>query len=172
MLELASLPREQIGPFLLLGLNKAADKEAIDAHWAARLKWARKNAVKVPLEDVNWAREGLSDVSRRLKADAAGLNGDLAELPLERLAKLYGQDGAARWRPLDRPQPAAHDAPPCELPDRTATAAAVVLPEPPEDDAAVLHLLEELAAAPLDPWAFHFSTEERKPAPAPEDDAP
>ena len=32
--ELASLPREQVGPFLLLGLDKTADKEQIEANWA------------------------------------------------------------------------------------------------------------------------------------------
>lgn len=33
VLELAPLPREQIGPFLLLGLEKDADREQIEASW-------------------------------------------------------------------------------------------------------------------------------------------
>ena len=34
VLDLATLPREQLGPFLLLGLDKSADKDQIDANWA------------------------------------------------------------------------------------------------------------------------------------------
>jgi len=47
ILELASLPREQIGPFLLLGLDKDADKEQIEANWARRVIWARKNLTRL-----------------------------------------------------------------------------------------------------------------------------
>ena len=39
VLDLAPLPREQIGPFLLLGLDKDADKEQIEANWARRVIW-------------------------------------------------------------------------------------------------------------------------------------
>src|ERR671933_158280 len=63
VLELASLPREQVGPFLLLGLDKAADKKQMERHWADRVKWARKQQIKVPLEDINWARDVLGDPS-------------------------------------------------------------------------------------------------------------
>ena len=31
VLELAPLPREQVGPFLLLGVEKTADKEIVEA---------------------------------------------------------------------------------------------------------------------------------------------
>ena len=34
LLELATLPREQMGPFLMLGLEKDASKDDIEAHWA------------------------------------------------------------------------------------------------------------------------------------------
>jgi len=70
------LPREQIGPFLLLGLDKTADKELIEASWARRIIWARKGIVKTALEDVNWAREVLNDAAQRTRADAASLNLD------------------------------------------------------------------------------------------------
>ena len=79
VLELAMLPREQVGPFLLLGLDKAADKAEIDAHWANRLKWARKGQAKIALEDINWAREVLHDTERRIRADAASLNADTSD---------------------------------------------------------------------------------------------
>src|SRR6516164_9202413 len=104
VLELATLPREQVGPFLLLGLDKAAGKADIDAHWAERLKWARKGLAKVPLEDINWAREILSDVERRIRADAASLNADTTDGVLAQLAQRYGvQEGRAvrMWRALD-----------------------------------------------------------------------
>ena len=32
VLELAPIPREQVGPFLLLGLDKSADKDQIEAN--------------------------------------------------------------------------------------------------------------------------------------------
>src|SRR5579884_138547 len=93
VLELAPLPREQVGPFLLLGLDKTADKETIDAHWAERLKWARKGQSKVPLEDINWAREVLSDIERLIRADAASLNIDTTDGVLAQLAQRYGMEG-------------------------------------------------------------------------------
>ena len=78
VLELAPLPREQLGPFLLLGVDKAADKEQIEASWARRVLGARKGLISLALEDINWAREVLSDLSRRARADggAVGDRGD------------------------------------------------------------------------------------------------
>jgi hypothetical protein len=70
MLDLAPLPRSQVGPFLILGVAKDADREALEANWAQRLIWARKNLIKVPLEDINWARELINDPDARLRADA------------------------------------------------------------------------------------------------------
>src|SRR5205814_8819347 len=73
LLELAHLPREQVGPFLLLGLDKDAGKEHIEANWAERIKWARKQQTNLTLEEINWARELLTDPARRLAADATSL---------------------------------------------------------------------------------------------------
>ena len=67
VLELATLSREQIGPYLLLGLDKSADKEKIDANWADRVKMAFKQLLKVPREDVNWAH----DISKRSTSASA-----------------------------------------------------------------------------------------------------
>src|SRR5262245_57827129 len=89
ILELAALPREQVGPFLILGVDKVADREEIEAAWAQRLIWARKNLVKTPLEDINWARETLSDVERRMRADAASLNLDTSDGVLRRVQQRY-----------------------------------------------------------------------------------
>src|SRR5438067_2359534 len=42
MLQLAPLPRTQIGPFLILGVDKDAPKDVVEAQWVQRLIWARK----------------------------------------------------------------------------------------------------------------------------------
>ena len=106
VLELASLPREQVGPFLLLGLSKDADKEQIESNWADRLKWARKQGIKVPLEDINWARDIVNDLDKRIRADAASFNIDTTEGVLHRLfgelkvARLQGSPARLRQKVL------------------------------------------------------------------------
>jgi hypothetical protein len=159
VLELATLPREQVGPFLLLGLDKASDKKAIDAHWADRLKWARKGQAKVPLEDINWAREILNDPERRIRADAASLNADTSDLVVAGFAARYGMEGgqASRmWQALDREKDLAEYRPPAELPDANALREALQVPGVPEDMPAVTLLLERLVQQPLDPWAIEL----------------
>jgi len=159
VLELATLPREQVGPFLLLGLDKTASPDQIEANWADRLKWARKQASKVPLEDVNWAREILKDADRRIRADAASLNADTTGGVLDLLAKRYGLAGgqtARMWQPLDVEKPLADYEPPAEMPDADALRASLVVPEVPEELPAVALLLDRLARAPLDPWAIEL----------------
>jgi hypothetical protein len=157
VLELATLPREQVGPFLLLGLDKAADKETIDAHWAERLKWARKGLAKVPLEDINWAREVISDIERRIRADAASINADTTDGALAQFAERYGvQEGRTvrTWEALDSEKALADYRPPAEVPDAEAVRAALMVPEIPEDVPAVPLMLEHLVEQPLDPWAI------------------
>lgn len=159
VLELAMLPREQVGPFLLLGLDKTADKETLDSHWAERLKWARKGLAKVPLEDINWAREILNDVERRIRADAASLNADTTEGILAQFAQLYGvQEGRGErmWLALDSEKPLADYRPPADVPDVDAVRAALTVPEVPEEMPAVSLLLENLVQQPLDPWAIEI----------------
>src|SRR5579862_4026770 len=96
VLDLAPLPRLQVGPFLILGVDKNAQREAIEAAWAQRLIWARKNLTKTPLEDINWAREVLNDSERRLRADEASLNVDTTDSVLLRLKEQFpGKDKPA-----------------------------------------------------------------------------
>jgi hypothetical protein len=159
VLELASLPREQVGPFLLLGLSKDADKEQIESNWADRLKWARKQGIKVPLEDINWARDVLSEVEKRLRADAASLNADTTDNVLAQFAERYGVQGgqASRmWQALDVEKPLADYRPPAEAPDPDALRVTLSVPEVPEEVPAVPLLLERLAQLPLDPWAIEL----------------
>ncbi len=132
VLELAMLPREQVGPFLLLGLDKAADKKAIDAHWADRLKWARKGTAKVPLEDINWAREVLHDNERRIRADAASLNADTTDGVLAQYTQRYGREGGKTgplWQARDSEKTLADYQPPAEVPDANAVRAALNDPD-------------------------------------------
>ena len=107
VLELASLPREQIGPFLLLGLPKEANKDLIEQHWADRVKWALQNRIKLSREDINWAHEMLKDLTSRVRADASSLNTDTCDGILARLARRYGSSQGRMWQPLDSEKPLA-----------------------------------------------------------------
>jgi hypothetical protein len=162
VLELASLPREQMGAFLILGLPKAAERTMIERHWADRIKWARRQLIKVPLEDINWAREELNDVTRRVKADASSLNADTADGILAGLSARFGVEGgqAARmWQPLDSEKPLADYNPPAEVPDPHALRQAIVVSPVPQDMPAVGSLLGRVAQQPLDPWVLELPNE-------------
>lgn len=159
VLDLASLPREQMGPFLMLGLDKTADKTAIEKHWADRIKWARRNLVKVALEDINWARDVLGEVEKRIRADASSLNVDTTEGLLGQLAARFGLEGGQttrQWQPLDSEKPLADYVPAAEVPEIDSVRAAITVPALPEDIPAVPSLLERLAQQPLDPWALEL----------------
>jgi hypothetical protein len=154
VLELAPLPREQVGPFLILALPKDADKEIIEAHWAQRVIWARKNQIAVPLEDVNWAREIISDPDKRVRADVASFNLDTTEATLRKLASRYESPRALPGTvgPLDVEKPLTEDAEAFEIPDVLEESQKVRLPEVPDEFPAVELLLEQRIAQPIDPW--------------------
>ncbi len=153
LLELAHLPREQVGPFLLLGLDKAASKEDIEANWAERIKWARKQQTNLSLEEINWARELLTDPARRLAADAVSLNLDTTEGTLDALARRYGVGrNAPAWQPLDEEKDLSGFTLPVELPDLETTRQALQVPEIPYQFPIAAALLLQLAGQPLDPW--------------------
>lgn len=157
LLELAHLPREQMGPFLLLGLDKDASKEDIEANWAERIKWARKQQWNVTLEEINWARELISDPARRIGADAASLNADTANGLIGQLVSRYGSsDKGPAWEPLDEEKPLANYELPTEVPDAATVRDGIVLPEVPRELPGAARLLEQLARAPLDPWAVQL----------------
>jgi hypothetical protein len=156
VLELAPLPREQIGPFLLLGLDKDAGKEQVDANWARRVIWARKQQMRIALEDINWAREVISDPERRVRADAASLNADTSDGVLRRLALRYAGNGAPAWKPLDEEKSLADYTPDVPVPDAAEVRAALALPEIPEEVPAAAGLLRQLVEPTLDPWALPF----------------
>lgn len=155
LLELAQLPREKLGPFFVLGLSKDATKKDIDRHWADRLKWARKNIVNVPLEDINWARETLSDPQQRIEADVASLSSDLMEGLIETVAKKYHlatADIEPTWEPIDDEKDLREFEPEQEIPSIESVSEKIVLPDIPEDLPSMQLFLEPLEAKELDPW--------------------
>lgn len=160
VLELASLPREQIGPFLLLGVEKDANDEQIEANWAQRVIWARKNQLGVPLEDINWAREILREMDRRIRADAASLNADTIEGTLWQLAARFGFDGSGgpSWQPHDHEKPLADYTPATEVPAYPEVQAGIIVPEAPTDLPMVASLLKQLASEPIDPWSVDLAS--------------
>ena len=152
--ELGPVPRANIGPFLLLGVDKDAERDVIEAGWAQRLIWSRKDIVKTPLEDINWARDVLSDHDRRIKADTASLNVDTVDGLLRQLTERYqgkGQ-GAAGCEPLDVEKSLAAYQPPTPVPDAQEVRRNLPAPEPPRDLPAVKTILEQFVRQPLDAW--------------------
>lgn len=154
MLDLAILPREQVGPFLILGVAKTADKEQVEAAWAQRVIWARKGLIKTQLEDVNWARDTMNDFEKRVRADAASLNLDTSDGVLENLQERFSGKGQGEnaGRPLDDELDLTDYSPAVPVPDLAEERRAVPLAEVPRDIPAVKKLLEELVKEPIDPW--------------------
>jgi hypothetical protein len=170
VLELASLPREQIGPFLLLGLPKEANKDLIEKHWADRVRWALQNRSKLSREDINWAHEMLKDFTSRVRSDAASLNADTSDGLLVKLARRYGGGQGRMWQPLDSEKPLAEYSPAAELPDLESVRSATVVPELPEELPAVAGLLERLAQAVVDPWTLELPRQGGVASPLPHQD--
>jgi hypothetical protein len=159
ILDLAPPPREQVGPFLLLGLEKDADPDQVEASWAKRLIWARKKQFRLALEDVNWARETINHPDQRVRADAVSLNADTAEGTLRKLGKYYGaEEGCAPgWRPIDHEQTNDEGFSVGEIPDPAEVRAALTAPPLPTALAAAVRLLDSFVEAPLDPWTLKLT---------------
>lgn len=167
VLELAQLSREQIGPFLLLGLDKDAAPETIEAHWAQRVIWARKNNIKIPLQDIHWAREMIKDPARRLKADAASLNADTTEGILRKLAESFGVEETPRstWEPIDVEKDLSNYTPAAEIPKVEEVRGSITLPPLPREIPVVAHLLEQWIKEPMNPWNLELPLETDKVIP-------
>jgi len=161
VLELAPLPREKIGPFILLGLEKDTGPEVIEAHWAQRVIWARKNQIAIALTEVNWARETLNDPDKRVRADVASLNADITSGVLQELAQRYGVGPAGPgWKPLEIDRLAGESQPPVEIPDPEEIRKAISIPEPPSDLPGVKWVLDQFLAEPIDPWELEIPNDE------------
>lgn len=158
VLELAPLPREQIGPFILLGIEKDASSGDIEAHWAERVKAARRALSKVQLEDINWAREALREPERALRYASSTLNLDTAEGVLRRIAEQYGPDGIG-WKPRDEEKPLKDYTPAIPLPELDELRQTIALPELPLELPGVAQVLQSFLPQALDPWSPDLSTD-------------
>jgi hypothetical protein len=156
------MSREEMGPFLLLGVDKDAAAETIEAHWAQRVIWSRKNQLAVGLADINWAREVLSDFSQRVRADVTSLNPDTGRQSLRQLALRYGvaEPPGPTWEPIDIERPPADLAAGVDVPDAEAIRRSIAPPEVPWETPAAMSILDAYVKEPLDPWNLPFSEEQ------------
>ncbi len=155
VLQLAPLPRTQIGPFLILGVDKDASREAIEAAWAEKVKQARRGAIKTSLEDINWAREMLTSKESRIRCDAVALNIDTTDGTLRKLRERYQgkqQQVEIRCKPIDTEKWLADYTPATPIPPVEEIRQLVKLPEIPHEVPAVRVMLESFVKEPLDPW--------------------
>jgi hypothetical protein len=155
VLQLAPLPRTQVGPFLILGVDKHADKETIEAAWAEKVKQARRGQLKTSLEDINWAREMLMGKETRIRNDAIALNIETTDSTLRKLRERYqGKQTQVeiRCKAIDTEKWLADYNPPTAVPPIDEIRELVKLPEIPREAPAVRVMLENFAKEPLDPW--------------------
>lgn len=148
--ELAPLPREQVGPFLILGVAKDADAGAIEAHWAQCVLWARQRKTQTPLGDIHWAREVLRDESQRLAADVATLNAETAGEELRRSQRRFRLDSdKLSWTPVD-PEPALE----ASVPDPAVERDRLPAPSVPDELPGVARWLDAFSRDTIDPWSL------------------
>jgi hypothetical protein len=159
VLDLAPPPREQVGPFLLLGLEKDAGPDEVEANWAKRLIWARKKQFRLALEDVNWAREIINQPEHRVRADAVSLNADTVDGMLQRLRKRFGaeENCPIGWQAIDVEKTRDEAFSLGTIPDSAEIRANLSLPRLPIGLPAASRVLESYLDAPLDPWALRLT---------------
>ena len=158
VLQLAPLPRTQIGPFLLLGVDKDASRDTIEAAWAEKVKQARRGQIKTPLEDINWAREMLTSKESRVRCDAVALNIDTTDSTLKKLKERYQgkQVVEMRCKPIDTEKWLADYTPATLVPSVDEVRQLVQLPEIPREVPAVRVMLENFIKEPIDPWQIQL----------------
>jgi hypothetical protein len=159
VLDLAPPPREQVGPFLLLGLEKDAGPDEVEANWAKRLIWARKKQFRLALEDVNWAREIINQPDHRVRADAVSLNADTVDGMLRGLAKRYAteENCPIGWRAIDMEKTRDEGFSIGTIPDPAEVRATFSSPQLPTGLPCASRLLESYVEAPLDPWTLKLT---------------
>src|ERR1700686_498040 len=159
VLQLAPLPRTQIGPFLILGVDKDASRETVEAAWAEKVKQARRGQIKTPLEDINWAGEMLTSKESRIRCDAVAVNIDTTDGTLKKLRERYQgktQQVEIRCKPIDTEKWLADYAPTTQVPPVEEIRRLVKLPEIPHEVPAVRVMLENFVKEPLDPWQIEL----------------
>ena len=160
VLELARLPREQIGAFFLLGVDKTATQDEVEAHWAKRVIWARKKQIKTPLEDINWARDCLSERDKRVLADAGSQNADITAGTLKRLEEEYTETGSIDCQPVDEEKDLSQFSPDVAVPNLEEVRKSIGVPEIPCEFPAVRDLLAQATLQDIDPWKMNLPFEQ------------
>lgn len=152
--ELGPLPRHQIGPFLTLGVDKDADLNTIEAAWAQRLIWARKDLIAISLEDINWARDALKDNEKRVRADAASLNLETTDGLLRHLRQRFqGKNpDTGSCKPIDVEKSLANYVPSTPVPSLEEVRQTLPVPEIPREAPAVALFIKQELRTALDPW--------------------
>ncbi|MCX7701708.1 MAG: hypothetical protein N2039_12600 [Gemmataceae bacterium] len=150
----ATLPREQIGPFLLLGVDKDATLQEIEAAWRQRVEWVEQGQLGVSVDDLNWAKEILLDADRRILADLGSLNPDTSDGQLRQMLAVQGSDEWERphWPIRDVPLPDAPSIPAEWLDDRPADESSLHIPDVPLVIPGLERILAESRQQPVDPW--------------------
>jgi hypothetical protein len=139
---------------LILGVDKDATRETVEAAWAEKIKQARRGQIKTPLEDINWAREMLMSKESRVRCDAVALNVDTTDGTLKKLRERYQgkQQVEVRCKPIDTEKWLADYAPATTVPPVAEIRDQVRLPELPQEAPAVRVMLENFVKEPIDPW--------------------
>ena len=158
VLQLAPLPRTQVGPFLILGVDKDASRDTIEAAWAEKIKQARRGQIKTPLEDINWAREMLTNKDARIRCDAIAFNLDTTDGTLKKLRERYQgkQQAEIRAKPIDTEKWLADYTPQTPVPPVDEIRQQVKLPEIPREVPAVRVMLENFVKELIDPWQIQI----------------
>jgi hypothetical protein len=153
-----TVPREQIGPFFLIGVEKDADGDQVEAHWARAVIAARKGRTAARLADINWAREILNEPEARARADLASLNVDTTDGELRKFVERFGrtEKGPPIWKPMDDEERPTDFVPTTAVPDPAEVRRHIVLPQVPADMPGAIEILMRLLEDPLDPWELEL----------------
>jgi hypothetical protein len=159
VLELAPLPREQMGPYFILGLEKDASHQAIQAQWELRVHHADAYKSGLSTEDFDWAKETLLDPVRRINADLASLNADTTERKVGRLLQEFGWGStslAIGWVPLEILPLRDSEGDEGGLSNLDTRREAISLPALEPSFAAIESVLLDETKVPEDPWDWHI----------------
>jgi hypothetical protein len=98
VLDLAPLPKEKMGPFIILGVAKEATPKEIESAFQERLLGIQAGDFPLGEEDIHWAKERLSDPEDRLNADVVSMNAEILNSPIRRMNK---SDSENSWSSRD-----------------------------------------------------------------------
>lgn len=144
-----------VGPYIILGIDKDADPATLPEVCARRVEAARAGELTWTEEQIVAALEVLHAPEERLESDVESFNTDIASGEVRRLARLYRVDGGGpAWEPMD-PEP------PTELTELTFDAAGLAAeapaPDVPLELPSVETWLTQYAAGASNPWTSELT---------------